>query len=74
MKECIRLDCECAKLCTYTASALSINSSYARELCTLCAAVCESCGNECKKYESHHCQQCAEACFRCAEACRAMAS
>lgn len=74
MKECIRLDRECADICAFTAQAMSMNSSYAKELCRICAEVCEACGNECKKHEHEHYQRCAEACFSCAKACRAMAA
>ncbi len=74
MKECIRLDRECADICTFSAQAMSRNSSYVKELCRICADVCEACGNECKKHEEEHCQRCADACFSCAKVCRAMAS
>lgn len=48
MKECIRLDRECAEICGFTAHALSMNSKYAKALCLACAEACEACGNECK--------------------------
>lgn len=70
MKECIRLDRQCADICGFAAQAMSTNSMYAREICRICAEVCEACGNECKK----HCQECAEACLRCAKICREMAA
>jgi hypothetical protein len=73
MKECIRLDRECADMCKFAVAAMSMNDSYAKEVCRLCAEICESCGNECKKHDHEHCQRCAEACFKCAEACRKMA-
>nr|WP_276562883.1 four-helix bundle copper-binding protein [Paenibacillus anseongense] len=74
MENCIRLDRECADICAFTAQAMSINSSYAKELCRLCASICEACGNECKNHEHEHCQFCAEACSTCAKSCRAMAA
>ena len=74
MSKCIRLDRECADICAFAAQAMSHNSSYAKQLCRLCAEVCEACGNECKQHEHDHCQRCAEACFACAEACRKMAA
>jgi hypothetical protein len=40
------------------------------ELAEVCAKICESCGNECKKYDHEHCQKCAEACLGYAEECR----
>lgn len=74
MKDCIRLDRECADICAYAAQAMSINSSYAMKICSLCAEVCKACGNECKKHDSDHCQQCADACFACAKVCQSMAA
>lgn len=73
MKDCIRLDRECADICAFTAQALTQHSTFSTELCRLCADACERCGNECSKHHhSAHCQKCAEACFRCAEVCRKM--
>ncbi|MEC0206862.1 four-helix bundle copper-binding protein [Paenibacillus lautus] len=72
MKECIRLDRQCADICGFAAQAMSTNSMYAREKCRICSDVCEACGNECKKHDLKHCQECAEACFRCAKAYREM--
>ncbi|GAA0854284.1 MULTISPECIES: four-helix bundle copper-binding protein [Paenibacillus] len=74
MTKCIRLDRQCADICAFAAHAMSTNSVYAREICSICADVCEECGTECKMHDVKHCQECAEACFRCAEACRAMAA
>ena len=39
MKECIRLDRQCADICAFAAQAMSTNSMYARELCRICADV-----------------------------------
>jgi hypothetical protein len=47
MKECIRLDRECADICAFAAQVMSMNSSYAKEICRICADACEACGNEC---------------------------
>jgi hypothetical protein len=35
MKECIRLDRQCADICGFAAQAMSTNSMYARELCRI---------------------------------------
>ncbi|WP_346780542.1 four-helix bundle copper-binding protein [Paenibacillus sp. PastF-1] len=74
MKECIRLDRECADLCELTAKSLAASADYVHELCRLCAEACERCGNECSRHEAEHCRACAEACYACAEACRIMAA
>ncbi len=58
----------------YTAAQLmSLGSDKAKEVCQLCADICDACGNECSKHtHSKHCQECAEACKACAEECRKM--
>lgn len=74
MARCIQLDMECAALCYAAAQLMSFGSSKAKELCGLCADLCEACGNECARHEVTHCQECAEKCKQCAEACRRMAA
>lgn len=74
MAECIRLDRECADLCNFLEQALARNTPFAAALASVCATVCEACGNECKKHDHDHCQECAKACFACAEACRKLAA
>jgi hypothetical protein len=73
MARCIQLDMECAALCYAAAQLMSLGSDKAKEVCQLCADICEACGNECSKHtHSKHCQECAEACKACAEECRKM--
>lgn len=74
MSNCIRLDIECADICSFAANAMQSNSPFAEQICKLCAEICEACGKECEKHEQNHCKKCAESCFSCAEACRQMAS
>jgi hypothetical protein len=73
MVDCIRLDKDCAQLCWTAAALMSRDSQFAPDICRICAAICEACGNECGKHKADHCQVCAEACHHCAEECRAMA-
>ncbi|MGP4075514.1 four-helix bundle copper-binding protein [Halobacillus sp. K22] len=73
MVDCIRLDRECADMCGFLEQALVRNTPFAKELASVCAQMCEACGNECKKHEHDHCQKCAEACFKCADACKSIA-
>ncbi|MGE6716584.1 four-helix bundle copper-binding protein [Peribacillus frigoritolerans] len=70
MVECIRLDRECAEICSFLAQAKGRGTPFSSELAEVCVKICESCGNECKKHDHEHCQKCAEACLRCAEECR----
>ncbi|WP_368503348.1 four-helix bundle copper-binding protein [Alkalihalophilus sp. As8PL] len=74
MRDCIRLDRECADICGYFEQALGRGTPYVKELASLCAKICEDCGNECKKHDHDHCQNCAEACFKCAEECKKFAA
>ena len=79
MAKCIQLDRYCADICRMAASFMAKadgfgGEKYARQLCGLCAAICEDCGAECDKHDEEHCKKCAEACRKCAEECRKMAA
>lgn len=74
MARCIALDMDCAALCRLAAGAMARDSEFAKRICSLCALVCDACGEECGRHEHGHCRDCAAACVRCAEACRRMAS
>ena len=52
MARCIALDIDCAEICRLAAGYMSRGSECARDLCALCAQVCETCGEECAG-ESH---------------------
>jgi len=76
---CIRLNLDCAALCSAAGSILSrANKAGHRQileaLLANCIAFCRACASECARHaESHrHCQVCAEACTACAEACNDM--
>jgi|SRR5688500_7296053 hypothetical protein len=74
MTECIRLDLYCADICRTAATFMARGDEYAKEICELCATICDDCAIECRKHEMEHCQACADACEQCAEECRKMAS
>lgn len=73
LRECIRLDLDCADICQLCVAYLSRRSEFEGPICLFCADICEACAAECERH-SHmdHCRECAEACTRCAEACRSM--
>lgn len=73
MAACIRLDRECADMCSYLEQAIMRNSPFVSQLAKVCAEICEACAEECGKHHHDHCKQCAEACRKCAKACRAIA-
>ena len=75
MVTCIRLCLDCTDICTATAAVLSrpaeLDLSATRLLVAACAAICQSCGDECERHaHMPHCRVCAEACRRCERACR----
>jgi hypothetical protein len=72
MAACIRLDMECAAICTAAAQVMSMNGTQMLELCTICADICDACAAECGKHQVGHCQKCAEVCHNCASLCRQM--
>ena len=74
MARCIALDMDCAQLCALAAAVMARGSDHAGAICTVCAEVCQACGDECAKHDMEHCQQCARACHACADACRSMAA
>lgn len=72
MVRCIALDMDCAAICQLAAGAMARGSEHAKDFCSLCASLCEACGDECAKHPMDHCQECAAACRRCADECRRM--
>ena len=73
LTRCIALDMDCAAICRLAASFVSRDSGFAKQLCKLCAEICQACGDECAKHAMGHCQDCAKACHRCAQECTGMA-
>jgi hypothetical protein len=76
LKQCIRLDLDCADLCAATGALASrrtgSNVDVLRSVIETCAIACKVCGDECEKHaRAHeHCRVCAEACRSCEQACR----
>jgi len=72
MTECIRLDLDCAQMCSLTAAFVSRGSNHAKNLLKECSEICKNCADECGKHaQIEHCKVCAEACRICSEACKA---
>jgi len=73
MKDCIRLDMDCAQICSLTAALLARESEHGEHLLKECAEICGLCATECEKHasEMEHCKECAAACRRCEEVCMA---
>lgn len=68
MAECIRLDKECAEVCSFTILMLH-RSKFTKKCVEFCQMVCEACAEECGKHDAEHCKRCAEKCKECAEKC-----
>ena len=74
LARCIKLDMDCADICTLVVAFTARGSEHARHLLKECAEICTACAEECEKH-SHmeHCKRCAKACRDCAEACKVAA-
>ena len=74
MRDCIKLDIDCAAICSLTANFIARNSIHGKHLLNECAELCRLCGTECARHtKMQHCQDCAAACRSCEAACRAAA-
>ena len=75
LTRCIKLDIDCAEICSLTASFVARGSEHAMHLMKECAEICDTCAEECEKFADQydHCKKCADACRSCAEECRSMA-
>ncbi len=74
MNDCPACCVECASICRLCADAIARHSPFAKQLCRLCAEICDWCAKQCGAHEMDHCKLCAESCRLCAEACRKMAA
>jgi uncharacterized membrane protein len=78
MRECIRLNLDCAEICSITAKLIARpgaqDQGLLRAQLDACATACRACAEECERHAEHmeHCRICAESCRECAEACDRM--
>ncbi len=78
LESCIRLNLDCADICTTTSRILSRQQNpdltVVAMAIELCAAAADACARECERHADRHahCQVAAAACHRCFEACRSM--
>lgn len=70
MSNCIKLDRDCADICSLGVQLLARNSGLSESYIGLCADICSKCAEECEKHEHDHCRICAEACRKCEETCK----
>jgi hypothetical protein len=75
LRQCIRLDLDCADLCAATARLVARQATPDAQLWRLtleaCAQACRACAAECGRHEARmaHCRVCRETCERCEKAC-----
>lgn len=70
LANCIKLDIDCAQICSLTAGFFARGSAHAPHLLPECADICNACADECEKHaHMEHCKECAEACRKCAAEC-----
>ena len=75
LRQCIRLNLDCADICNATGSLASrragSNQEVLRAMIETCALTCRLCAEECQKHAGthEHCRVCAAECRRCEEAC-----
>ncbi len=67
----IQLLRDCASICATTARFLARLSGFSKIMASVCAQICEICGNECAKFPDHESQRCSQICLTCAQDCRA---
>lgn len=72
-KACIGMLMECACICKEAGAFMSMDAQHAKDLCKLCAAICEKCAQECAMFKDDHCVKCTNECTACANECKMMA-
>lgn len=77
LRQCIRLNLDCADICATTAAMASrrtgSNVEVLRLVIRACGEACRLCGEECMRHaDAHeHCRICGDLCRKCANACEA---
>ncbi|MRN54625.1 four-helix bundle copper-binding protein [Paenibacillus monticola] len=72
LRHSIRLDRECADICSFAIQAMTRQSPFVGSILRLCAEICDACAAENSNHIHIHCQACIDACRSCAEACRSI--
>jgi hypothetical protein len=67
----MRLMLDCAEICRSTSAFMVTGSPYLRDVCAVCAEICEDCAASCERLGGM--EECVQACRECAATCRALA-
>jgi len=62
----------CAEICATAANVMAMNSTLHRQMCAVCADVCDACISSCRDLDEM--DECIQACERCKTSCEAMTS
>ena len=62
----------CTEICQTSANMMLMGAAHHREVCGVCASICDACAASCEKLDDM--ESCVQACRRCAESCRKMAA
>ena len=57
MPKCIQLDMECASTCYSAAQVMILWGKKVKELCGICANICDECAAECATHDHEHCKE-----------------
>lgn len=71
-RNCISMLLECATICNQASAFMAMDAQHSKELCKLCATICEKCANDCRMFKDDHCTKCADECANCARECNMM--
>lgn len=80
LARCIRLNLDCAAICSLTAGVvsrqLSPSAALVSSVLDACRVACKECAVECERHQAmhEHCRICAESCRRCERACAELAA
>lgn len=69
---CIKSLQDCAEICGVASCFMSRSSGSIKDICNLCATICERCSAECGMFKDQHCKACSDTCLQCATECRKM--
>jgi hypothetical protein len=62
---------DCAEICRTAADFMLRGSAQYREVCALCASICDACAKHCEDADGP--DECVRSCRGCAESCRSLA-
>lgn len=73
-EHCILDLMDCVDACSMAGCAISRRSKHLKQICEMCANICDECAKECSKFNDDHTRMCADVCHKCADECRKMVS